>query len=479
MFNFKCYAMQLTIAARAFWAKLLNTGITDETPSYESKHIQFTNIVAFLGGIAIATYSPFSAVQGHYTWAALQLLDALLILSTLWFNSRQMYTTAKFVLITVVNSIILFNACTIGPISRIEDFFILSSVIPFMVFNVNQHKKIISGILIAVAFYFIYQNIFQLFIPYNLDVATQSLINYVNMGMKFFLFAFTIYLLSKQNLSIEEELAVSHDELKQQTRELKRSNEDLEQFAYIISHDLKAPVRNIKSFLSLLENRHSASLSPEAKELVAFSSKSSDRLGKLIDDMLAYCRVGRNLPAVKAVDLNDVTKTIIMEQSDKIFERQGIVALAKPLPVIENVHQGMIYHVFQNLISNGIKFNKSNRPKVIIDFTETTDLYTFSVADNGIGISAENRERLFQMFRRLHTMDEYEGTGIGLAICKKIVNFYKGDIWIDSFPGHGTTFYFTIHKTKPATLKAVVSGEPLIKHTMHDSGIPKVAQLAV
>jgi signal transduction histidine kinase len=454
------YAMQLTIL-KALWARLVNVGITPDTPAYEAKQVKFTNIVSVLGAIAIASYAPFSASKGYYVWSVLQLLDSLLILTAIYLNSRQRFVASKFMLIISVNTIILFNALTIGPIARIEDFFILSSVIPFMVFRVFEYRKLVTGILIAVVSFFIYHNTFEFFLPYNLDVAMQQLVNNVNMAMKFFLFAFTIYLLAKQNFTIEEELAISNDELKQQTTELKRSNEDLEQFAYIISHDLKAPIRNIKSFLNLLQSRHSNNLSDEAKELITYSSTSSDRLVKLIEDMLAYCKVGRNLPAIKPVDLNDVLKTIIMEQSERIFERRAIVSISKPLPVLENVHQGMIYHIFQNLVANGLKFNKSEKPVVTIGYKETNECYTFSVADNGIGISPENKDKLFHMFRRLHTSEQYEGTGIGLAICKKIVGFYKGEIWIDSFPGHGTTFYFTIAKQK-ATLKAQVNADPVL-----------------
>jgi hypothetical protein len=231
-----------------------------------------------------------------------------------------------------------------------------------------------------------------------------------------------------------------------QTDELKRSNADLEQFAYVISHDLKTPVRNISCFMKLLSNKHGDTFNAEAREFVDFSLAGAKRMERLIDDVLAYSRIGRNLSSPTPVNINDVINTIRIEQQDKLTAVNGSINVIGELPVINSVHSSLMYHVLQNLIRNGLKFNRSANPIINISYTELKDHYQFAVEDNGIGISKDYAVQVFQMFKRLHNENEYDGTGIGLAICKKIVELYHGEIWYDGAEGKGTTFYFTIRK---------------------------------
>jgi len=231
-----------------------------------------------------------------------------------------------------------------------------------------------------------------------------------------------------------------------QTTELKRSNADLEQFAYVISHDLKAPVRNISCFMKLLSTKHGITLDAEAKEFVEFALTGSKRMERLIDDVLAYSRIGRNLSAPTPVNINDVINTIKYEIDGKHEMPNAIISIDRELPIVNSVHSSLMYHIFQNLIRNGLKFNKSEHPEINISWTESEESYKFSVADNGIGISQKFAKQVFQMFKRLHADDVYDGTGIGLAIAKKIVENYNGEIWYESDGEHGTTFFFTIRK---------------------------------
>ncbi len=226
----------------------------------------------------------------------------------------------------------------------------------------------------------------------------------------------------------------------------KPSNGDLEQFAYIISHDLKTPVRNISSFMNLLVTKHGNSLNPEAKEFVTYSHSGAKRLERLIDDVLAYCRIGTNLSKPIPVNMNDVVNTLKFELREKTTAANANIVIAKELPIVNNVHASLMYHILQNLINNGLKFNATEAPEITINWTNSLNHYTFSVSDNGIGISKEYSTTIFQMFKRLHNEHEYDGTGIGLAICKKIVEYYNGEIWFESETGKGTTFFFTIRK---------------------------------
>ena len=167
---------------------------------------------------------------------------------------------------------------------------------------------------------------------------------------------------------------------------------------------------------------------------------------RLIDDLLSYCRMGTNLSQPSQVNLNDTISTLKIELSDKLNATNGSIIVSKELPIMNKAHSTLMYHVFQNLITNGLKFNKSGKPEIDISWSETPEYYTFLVKDNGIGISKDYSKAIFQMFKRLHTENDYEGTGVGLSICKKIVEYYHGEIGFDSEIGKGTTFHFTIRK---------------------------------
>ena len=198
--------------------------------------------------------------------------------------------------------------------------------------------------------------------------------------------------------------------------------------------------------MSLLATKHGPSLNPEAREFVDYSRNGAKRMERLIDDVLSYCRIGTNLPNPTPVNLNDVVSTVRFELGERLKAINGEVIISKELPIVHNVHSSLMYHVLQNLITNGLKFNKSANPEINVYWTNSLNYYTFSVHDNGIGISKEYSATIFQMFKRLHNENEYDGTGIGLAICKKIVEYYNGEIWFESEAGKGTTFHFTIRK---------------------------------
>jgi signal transduction histidine kinase len=443
----KRYLSPLMNYLSGFWHCLIAVGVGESLPEEESKYVRFTNVVAVLTALAVVFYIPFTLYKGYYALGGLQAVDALFVLLALWLNYRQHHTAARHVYMAVINFFVLMNACFIGFESKVHDFFYISYVVPFLLFSVKDYKNIVAGVLMAIVSFFIYQNIYPLFTAFNLDMATQLSMYQINIWMKFVLFGAAIYILAFYNYTTERELAASNKRLNEQSAELKRSNEDLEQFAYIISHDLKAPVRNISSFMKILLTRYRDSFSKEAGEFIDHARISSDRLAQQIDDLLAYCKTGRNLPPVAAVDLSELVKTLEMELGGKLAQRNAHIICERKLPVIVDVHATMIYHVFQNLVENAIKFNTGENPEVRINYKEEENGLLFTVSDNGIGIPAEYQGKLFQMFKRLHTSEQFEGTGIGLALCKKIVNFYKGNIWLESEPGKGTTFYFTLHTT--------------------------------
>lgn len=233
--------------------------------------------------------------------------------------------------------------------------------------------------------------------------------------------------------------------LEQETRnsqELARSNAELQQFAYIASHDLQEPLRMITSYLQLLEHRYKDQLDESANDFIGYAVDGAARMKTLINDLLAYSRVQTRGKPFEWVDCNESVEQAIANLKLAIEDNQAII-LRDPLPEILGDRTQMI-QLFQNLISNALKFRTTEVPTIRISAELQSDQWLFRVQDNGIGIEAQYAERIFVIFQRLHNRSEYPGTGIGLAICKKITERHGGRIWVESQPREGATFCFTI-----------------------------------
>ena len=225
--------------------------------------------------------------------------------------------------------------------------------------------------------------------------------------------------------------------------EIRRANLDLEQFAFTASHDLQEPLRSVKIYSELLDRRYSDKLDAEAKEFLAFLRTGAVRMEALVTDLLAYSQVSRCEPASEATDANEVLAETLDSLSDTIKENAASVT-SDPLPLVQ-IQRTHLQQVFQNLIGNAIKYRTSDKkPTIHITGERSGHECKFAVSDNGIGIAPEYKETVFGLFKRLHTSAEYSGTGIGLAICQRIVDRYRGRIWVESEPGRGSTFRFTI-----------------------------------
>lgn len=223
---------------------------------------------------------------------------------------------------------------------------------------------------------------------------------------------------------------------------LKRSNRELEQFAYIASHDLRAPLRSLTGFSQLLQKRHADKLDGEAAEFLGYITQSAKQMQSLIDDLLAFSRVSRTEQVLKVVDCEQVLLTV-ERQLKAVIDSRGARVTHEPLPTVLGVEHE-IMQLFQNLISNGLKFQPGPDPTVHVGVRAEGAGWHFTVTDCGIGIAPEYQDKIFLIFQRLHTTEEYEGTGVGLAICKKIVEHHGGRIWVDSEPGKGSTFHFIL-----------------------------------
>jgi PAS domain S-box-containing protein len=233
----------------------------------------------------------------------------------------------------------------------------------------------------------------------------------------------------------------AREQLAQQAEDYARSNAELEQFAYVASHDLQEPLRMVASYCQLLQRRYKGKLDADADDFINFAVDGARRMQVLINDLLAYSRAGRRELALIETDCQQVLTDVLANLQAAIDERAAVIT-HDPLPTLM-ADRVQLSQVLQNLIANAIKFSK-DRPRVHVGAERDGEQWRISVRDHGIGIAPEYAERIFEIFKRLHGWGEYPGTGIGLAVCKKLVERQGGRIWVESTPGEGSTFFFTL-----------------------------------
>jgi signal transduction histidine kinase len=234
----------------------------------------------------------------------------------------------------------------------------------------------------------------------------------------------------------------AEEDLARKAEELTRSNADLEQFAYIASHDLQEPLRMVAAYTQLISERYHGRLDEDADKFIAYACEGALRMQTLIQDLLAFSRVGRAGASAGVVECDAAMAEVLLTLGPALRESGAVITYAD-LPTVW-ANRSQIAQVFQNLIGNAIKFHGDKPPRISVHAEKAGDDWLFSVSDNSIGIAPENMEIIFIVFQRLHTRTEYSGNGIGLAICKKIVELNGGKIWVESSAGSGSTFKFTL-----------------------------------
>lgn len=253
--------------------------------------------------------------------------------------------------------------------------------------------------------------------------------------------------LERQNMDLEDIVEERTRSLRESNEQLRRSNEDLERFAYVASHDLQEPLRMVGNFGQLLKEEYGDKLDGDANLYINYMVYGASRMSGLIEGLLEYSRIGADGKEFEMTHTGRIVMEKCKELSLLLSERNaGVTTGRMPTIACDTRQLSMMFH---NLITNALKFNDKPFPIVQINCEETPKHWVFSVKDNGIGIDSENHGKIFEVFKRLHRKEEYEGTGIGLSMCKKIAVHHDGDIWLDSQKGVGTTFYFSVSKKLP------------------------------
>jgi light-regulated signal transduction histidine kinase (bacteriophytochrome) len=233
-------------------------------------------------------------------------------------------------------------------------------------------------------------------------------------------------------------------EQKRNEEDLARSNDELQQFAYVASHDLQEPLRMVMSYLALLNKKYSEELSPQAKQYLSTAVEGAERMRELINDLLDFSRVETKRQEFISVDMEMVVRSVVDDLHLAVHEADAEVVI-DPLPTVM-ADERQMKQLLTNLLSNAIKYRGADPPRIRVFAQSRVNEFVFGVQDNGIGIAPQYHEVVFKMFQRLQTKDEYPGTGIGLAISKKIVDRHGGQIWVESEEGRGATFYFSLAK---------------------------------
>ena len=238
------------------------------------------------------------------------------------------------------------------------------------------------------------------------------------------------------------------------SEKLEKSNRELTDFACIASHDLKAPIRSILSFAQLFERRNKSKFDDTDREYFNYIKSNAKQSAQLIEDLLSYSKIDKDLGTPSEVDINKCILIVEMNMQSLIREKKALICYEN-LPIMKG-HTSLITQLFQNFINNGIKYNQSEQPIINISTQQNAQgEYIYAIKDNGIGIAPENQDKVFGMFQRLHSQTDYDGTGIGLSFCTRIVETYGGKIWLESTFGKGTTFYFTLPKAEVMEKKVV------------------------
>jgi signal transduction histidine kinase len=453
-----------------------NIGVNKQDSLRKKRVTRMVNQAAVIGIFFCSVSTIINLLTGFFSSAFFPFISGLLFATVPYYNSIGKYTKAK-VIFSAIGYTTTFLIVSIVEISTYTFYyFICVFAMTLMFFPAKkQHGKILTITLFCMCGSLSIAH-FELF-P-KIEVANSLFFGILNAVLLLFMLYVIVYSLVKENGIFEEKtidlldsinekneelvkeknkveatastLIKTNSHLEQEIlerekieRSLRESNQMLRQFAYVASHDMKEPLRTIGNFSGLLAHKLKGKLSENEAEYLDFITDGVGRMSTLVDDLLKYAQLS-NPMTYEEVNLNN-TVFLISHSLKNLLDRKNVKLTIGQLPTL-TANPSQVQQLFQNLMSNGIKFNNKSNPEIQIDCTEDETAYTFSVRDNGIGIPVEDQQRIWMIFQRLHSRAKFEGTGIGLAVVQKIVNNHQGNIWLESVENEGTTFFFTILK---------------------------------
>jgi len=419
---------------KKIWQKISRIGFDLSLPESEQKKIIFSNQVRFFALIINCGFTAFYALKGMYAVAAVMGFAGLAIAFSYWLNYKKRYDLAR-----LNSSYFGFLLFAIGLLMcgrgwGFEYGFYLMLALPLFYLSNNVRHAIIyysivfASIAVTLGYSFFHEGLATSYVP-------PKYVEYIT----FLTTSFWLILMLITNIKVNREYEEKNRALMEQ---LKIKNEELTNFAYVTSHDLKEPLRMINGFTKLLQKKLKGSSDESTEEYMTYITDGAKRMDDMLSDLLKYATVG-NEANYELMELNEILESVKINLQARIKDCKGRIEY-DTLPNIK-VPKTLMMQLMQNLISNALKFKRPNvNPIVQIYTKQSRDMLRLEFKDNGIGISKENQEKVFDIFKRINSRTEYEGSGIGLATCMKIVQKLEGKIWLTSEPGVGTSFFVEI-----------------------------------
>lgn len=417
------------------WNTVSYIGVDRKSDHPDDKTAIVGNQVVFILTISLTILSLIFLLLGIYRAVIIvsSIIGIFLAFSALVTQGK--YKLGRIMVATAQNIAIFTQAVYLGAGTGIIEFLVIAALMPLVLFSIHERKYI----LFCISQNFILYTVFHLIQPYindwGLPTEQQQIIYYFTIPVKFLLILMVMYIVIRKRKVVD-------DTQLEMINELERVNSGLKQFAFVTSHDLKTPLRNISTYLQLLKRRNT--LDAESNDMVDSAVKSVKHMNQLLTDIFLYATTDFKHEGTEMVDINLLMRDMRDDFKALLEERGAELIIPENMPNVQ-VNPIQATHIFSNLIGNALKYNKTDKPIITVSYNRLKNAYVeFSVADNGIGIEPKYQEQIFEIFKRLHTQQEFEGTGIGLAICKKIVESYDGEIRVESEPGKGSKFSFTL-----------------------------------
>jgi len=443
--------------------KTINIGVEDEFDAYENRRIQIANVIGLFSSIASFPFAIMFFLTKAYLLGTIATFSVILYGSIIWFNYKNQSITSRFIIIQSSSILVLIASVLMPEGTWMHALFFLIICHPWLLYNVEKNLGIVLFHAFNTLLFFVLVEFhFELFdfLDFLRPAFISEYVNIINLAafittfitinvlIGFIITEYTKYgrrlnesLSASQNLVKEKETA--QEDLEIANKELKRSLNQLEQLAYASSHDLKMPLRGIVSFSQLLKRRYSDKLDKDGNEYLDYIVKEGKRQYEQIEGLLNYLKADQEEKNITAVNPNDILNDILTSLRGLIEEKE-IEIIKQNLPTVQ-CDASDLEQVFYNLVSNAVKFTHPTRKaKIQISAIEENDFYKFSVKDNGVGFDMEYHEQMFGIFKTLSSEDRQKGSGIGLSICKKIIQNYDGKIWAESKIDVGSAFYFTL-----------------------------------
>lgn len=421
------------------------------------RNLLFANAIIYLIPLSMIALIPalvFSWLNNLMIIVVVDLVSLILIL-LIGFSPNLSHRLRKLFFVICTYSVATATLYLIGPVGPGLIYMFAATIFCIIIFS-NEYSYHPSHLNLLICI------IIGFLIPFNVlpwaEQEVHSVTEWIVISTNLIFLSYLssallpkVFIAFHQSIQKEKETRLIVDQQKKELEgtlaELKRKNKDLEMFAYTSSHDLQEPLRMVTSFLTKLENRYGDKLDERAHQYIFYAVDGAKRMRQVIMDLLEFSRADKLDGEKEEVELNVLIDEIsLLHRRD--IKKKSVIIQKVNLPTIRH-HRTALYQVFQNLISNAIKYSSPNRPpEIIVSAEESAEYWTFSVQDNGIGIDEEYYDKIFLIFQRLHNREEYSGTGMGLAIVKKIVENLGGTIWVEPNNGKGTSFYFTLINQK-------------------------------